>query len=235
MKRDASYIILSAFLVLLPLASGCGDDSNPVSGETPLTGLSTAVIKAKIHPNFAGLTVNYKQDLVLSANIMGSCKVDAEGNFNITVGEPSAAFLLGIEDFITPGIRTWQGDLYISDTTARFLTGRLFIYKDDATYEVIWHKEPDVKISNTSATYYENNYYYVNKDLEVKGEIKYGNSDSYVYKINFRAKAGWNVLLRTSYYSYINNKANISYTNYIPSGSEFFECKDMSTIIAYKF
>ncbi|HEX3074762.1 MAG TPA: hypothetical protein VHP30_14210 [Ignavibacteriales bacterium] len=234
MKKYSGYVILSAFLLLPLFASGCGDDSNPVSGEAPLTGLQTAVIKAKLPSDFAGQTVKYIQDFVLSYNIMGSCMADAEGNFSITVGEPSAAFLLGIEDFITPGIRAWQGDLFISDTTARFLTGRLFIYEDDTTYEVIWHKEPDVKISNISATYYENNYYYVDKDLEVKGEIKYGNSDSYVYKINFRAKAGWNVLLRTSYYNYVNGITNISYTNYRPSSSEFYEVKHISTIVAFK-
>lgn len=228
MEKYSGYII-SAFLLVAMLISGCGDDNNPVAPEKPSTGLSSLVIQDNLSAAYAGYNIKFIwRDNYLIENILGASSIDRAGNYKLIIGEASSSKCQPLNNFVISGFSFYQGDLFISDTTARYLTGRLFVYNNSDEYaEIMWFNRPSVRFDQLLYKSYENIYCFFNKDLEMKGSITSAGTNPFVYKFNFEVKAGWNILTRELYIDYISEEIIISYTNLVPSNSDYrhFELK----------
>jgi hypothetical protein len=179
---------------LLLFCFGCGDDDDPVKSTAP----GSITVTGKIEGWTGGETKtlyasdqNFNWEYFDLNHTVGSCKIAADGSFNLTLAEPhklmmdslvnrfpKSAFNSGVHLY-SPNAKYVELNLYVGERDS--IIGKLYMYGKTPAYT-----------SPYNGDFYPD-YIYVDTAAVINGTFTYdflGSSHSIYFDINF--KQGWN-------------------------------------------
>lgn len=188
MKRIA-YLILIAILFML--LTGCGEIGPTESSVNNQKFIISGQIYGWDWGHNATLMFSKTENIEDS---LTSSRINDEGAFSLSIPLPSQTDLVPVTKFL--GMPYYMiNSLFISDTTVKYSRGSLFIMNGSLCRgETCRTDRYNVDFSNEKFFYYNEIYYYFDKNILIKGNVQ-DPCTGRKYELNFAANQGWNILL----------------------------------------